>query len=47
MIAAEQIRDEVHALESEQRSRTYVQEAGSMLFARGSSDPALRGMGTR
>ena len=38
--------DEAHALEAEQRSRTYVQEAGAMLVARGKSDPALRGMGT-
>ena len=38
--------DEAHAREVEQRSRTYVQEAGAMLVARGESDPALRGMGT-
>src|SRR6185295_12765135 len=38
--------DEAHALEAEQRSRTYVQEAGAMLVARGERDPALRGMGT-
>ena len=38
--------DEEHAVELEQRARSRVREVGSMLFERGRTDSALRGMGT-